>query len=125
MKSIKTALIATVITMTSVSAFAQPFINGGNFVNHEEVKSISVTTTATSEEAYRNALLELNSLKSLDSDELNKELHIQSFNVEPQSTHLRDGSYVTVQERMTGDGQMEYVGKINVKVHYAIRDNNR
>ncbi|MDF4307069.1 DUF3316 domain-containing protein, partial [Vibrio parahaemolyticus] len=47
------------------------------------------------------------------------------FNVKSRSTHLKDGGFVTVQERMNEDGQLEYLGKVNVKVHYAERDNNR
>ncbi len=89
------------------------------------MKTISVTPMATSDEAYQQALSELNSLKTMSARELNKELNILTFNVKSRSTHLKDGGSVTVQERMNEDGQLEYLGKVNVKVHYAERDNNR
>lgn len=125
MNAIKTALFVTVMAITSASAFAQPFFTGGNYVSREEMKTISVTPTATSDEAYQQALSELNSLKTMSARELNKELNILTFNVKSRSTHLKDGGFVTVQERMNEDGQLEYLGKVNVKVHYAERDNNR
>ncbi|TOL11662.1 hypothetical protein CGH93_04990 [Vibrio parahaemolyticus] len=125
MNAIKTALFVTVMVMTSASAFAQPLFTGGNYVSREEMKTISVTPMATSDEAYQQALSELNSLKTMTARELNKELNILTFNVKSRSTHLKDGGFVTVQERMNEDGQLEYLGKVNVKVHYAERDNNR
>ncbi|EHH1261919.1 DUF3316 domain-containing protein [Vibrio parahaemolyticus] len=125
MNAIKTALFVTVMAMTSASAFSQPLFTGGNYVSREEMKNISVTPTATSDEAYQQALSELNSLKTMSARELNKELNILTFNVKSRSTHLKDGGFVTVQERMNEDGQLEYLGKVNVKVHYAERDNNR
>ncbi|EIU6805774.1 MULTISPECIES: DUF3316 domain-containing protein [Vibrio] len=125
MNAIKTALFVTVMAMTSASAFAQPLFAGGNYVSREEMKTISVTPMATSDEAYQQALSELNSLKTMSARELNKELNILTFNVKSRSTHLKDGGFVTVQERMNEDGQLEYLGKVNVKVHYAERDNNR
>ncbi|HHC6452189.1 TPA: DUF3316 domain-containing protein [Vibrio parahaemolyticus] len=125
MNAIKTALFVTVMAMTSASAFTQPLFTGGNYVSREEMKTISVTPMATSDEAYQQALSELNSLKTMSARELNKELNILTFNVKSRSTHLKDGGFVTVQERMNEDGQLEYLGKVNVKVHYAERDNNR
>ncbi|CAH8226271.1 hypothetical protein VAEKB19_4320004 [Vibrio aestuarianus] len=40
-------------------------------------------------------------------------------------THLENVGFVTVQERMNENGELEYVGTVNVKVHYVERDNNR
>ncbi|EMB49790.1 acyl-CoA synthetase [Vibrio mimicus] len=125
MKSIKTALIATVIAMTSASALAQPLFVGGNYVNREEIKTISVPPTSTSNEAYKQALAELSSLKLMTSKDLLKELNIWDFDVASRSVHLKEGGFVTVQERMNTDGQLEYMGKVSIKVHYATRDNNR
>lgn len=124
MKSIKTALFVTVMTMTSVSAFAQPLTVSGNYLNREEMKTISVAPKATSGEAYQQAFEELNSLKLMSANQLNKELNMMTFDIKPRSTHLKDGGFVTVQERMNEDGRLEYLGKVNVKVHYAERDSD-
>jgi hypothetical protein len=125
MNTIKTALFVTVMTMTSASALAQPLYAAGNYVSREEMKTIYVAPTSSSDEAYQQALSELNTLKSLPASELNKELNILTFNVKSRSTHLKDGGFVTVQERMNENGQLEYQGKVNVKVHYVERRDNQ
>lgn len=126
MNSIKTTLFVTLMTMTSASAFAQPLFSGGNYVSRESMKTISVASMTTSDEAYQQAMSELNTLKTMSVQELNKELNILTFNVKSRSTHLEEGGFVTVQERMNENGQLEYLGRVNVKVHYyAQRDNNR
>ncbi len=125
MNAIKTTLFVTALAVTSASSFAKPLFTGGNYLSRVEMKSILVKPTATSDEAYQQALSELNTLKTMSARELNKELNILTFNVESRSTHLKDGGFVTVQERMDENGQLEYLGKVNVKVHYVERDNNR
>lgn len=125
MNAIKTALFVTVMAMTSLPALAKPLYTGGNYVSREEMRTISIDPTATSDEAYQQALSELNALKSMSAGELNKELNIMTFNVKSRSTHLKDGGFVTVQERMNENGRLEYLGRVNVKVHYVERDNNR
>lgn len=125
MNTIKTALFFTVMTLTSASALAQPLYSAGNYISREEMKTIYVAPTSTSDTAYQQALSELKTLKSLTASELNKELGILTFKVKSRSTHLKDGGFVTVQERMNENGQVEYLGKVNVKVHYLERDSNR
>ncbi|NKJ69464.1 DUF3316 domain-containing protein [Vibrio chemaguriensis] len=125
MNTIKTALFVTVMTLTSASALAQPLYSAGNYISREEMKTIYVAPTSTSDTAYQQALSELKTLKSLTASELNKELGILTFKVKSRSTHLKDGGFVTVQERMNENGQVEYLGKVNVKVHYLERDSNR
>ncbi len=124
MKAIKNTLFVTVLTMTSLSAFAQPLFLGGNYISREEIRTISVTPTSSNEQAYQEALSELNALKQMTANGLNKTLNLSRFDTSSNKTHLKDGSYITVQERMNEAGQLEYVGKVNVKVHYAERDSN-
>ncbi|MFH4747585.1 DUF3316 domain-containing protein [Vibrio harveyi] len=125
MKAMKTALLVAAMAITSASAFANPIFTSGNYVSREEMKTLSVEPTATSDAAYQQAFAELNGLKSMSARELNKELNISNFNIASKSTHLKDSGFITVQERMNADGQLEYVGTVNVKVHYAERDSNR
>lgn len=125
MKAMKTALLVAAMAITSASAFANPIFTSGNYVSREEMKTLSVEPTATSDAAYQQAFAELNVLKSMSARELNKELNISNFNIASKSTHLKDSGFITVQERMNADGQLEYVGTVNVKVHYAERDSNR
>lgn len=124
MKTIKTALFVTALTMTSASAFAQPLFLGGNYISREEVRTVSVAPATSTEQAYQEALSELNALKQMPANKLNKTLNLSRFDTSSNNTHLKEGGYITVQERMNETGQLEYVGRVNVKVHYAERDSN-
>ncbi len=125
MNTIKTSFFVAAMVMASTSAWAQPLYTVGNYISREEAKIVSVAPTSTSDEAYQLALSELNTLKSLPANKLNKAFNMLAFNMEAQSTHLKDGGFITVQERMNEYGQLEYQGKVNVTVHYVTRDNNR
>lgn len=125
MNVLKAALFATSMTLISASALAQPYFVGGNYVSREQVKVISVAPASSSEAAYQNALSELSSLIAMPASDLYKELRIQKYDVDSRTTHIKDGGYVTVQERMNEDGQIEFLGNVNVTVHYAERDDNR
>ncbi len=125
MNTIKTALLVSIMTLTAVPVFAQPLYIGGNYISREVMKTVAVAPTSTSDEAYQLALSELHLLKAMSAQELNNELLILTFNVNSNSTHLENAGFVTVQERMNENGELEYVGKVNVKVHYVERDNNR
>ncbi|MCG9612134.1 DUF3316 domain-containing protein [Vibrio harveyi] len=125
MNTIKTAFIASIISLTSVPVLAQPLHNGGNYLSQLDSKTVSVAPTATSDEAYQLGLSELQRLKTMSAQELNSKLGILTFNTYSKNTHLENTGFVTVQERMNENGELEYVGKVNVKVHYVERDNNR
>ncbi|SVD82373.1 uncharacterized protein METZ01_LOCUS435227 [marine metagenome] len=126
MNTIKTALVVSLMALTTVPVFAQPLnIIGGNYISREDMKTVSVAPTSTSDEAYQLALSELHHLKTMSAQELNDELRVLTFSVNSKRTHLENAGFVTVQERMNENGELEYVGKVNVKVHYVERDNNR
>ncbi|CAH8206307.1 DUF3316 domain-containing protein [Vibrio aestuarianus] len=126
MNTIKTALVVSIMAMTTVPVFAQSLnIIGGNYISREDMKTVSVAPTSTSDEAYQLALSELHHLKTMSAQELNDELRILTFSVNSKRTHLENVGFVTVQERMNENGELEYVGTVNVKVHYVERDNNR
>lgn len=125
MNVLKAALFATSMTLISASALAQPYFVGGNYASREQAKTISVAPASTSDAAYQNAIAELSSLKAMSADELYQALRIQKYGVDSKTTHIKDGGYVTVSERMNEDGQIEFLGNVNVTVHYAERDANR
>ncbi|EJG0322458.1 DUF3316 domain-containing protein [Vibrio parahaemolyticus] len=125
MNTIKTAIIASIISLASVPVFAQPLYNGGNYISRVDSKTVSVALATTSDEAYQLGLSELHRLKTMSAQELNNEFRILTFNTYSKSTHLENLGFVTVQERMNVNGELEYVGKVNIKVHYMVRDSNR
>jgi hypothetical protein len=125
MNTIKIALIASIISLASVPVFAQPSYNGGNYISRVDSKTVPVAPATTSDEAYQLGLSELQRLKTMSAQELNNGLRILMFNTYSKSTHLEDAGFVTVQEQMNENGELEYVGKVNIKVHYTERDSNR
>ena len=49
---------------------------------------------------------------------------VRTYGSARNSTHLKDGGYATVQERLNNQGQLEYVAKVHLNVHYRERDSN-
>lgn len=125
MNTIKTALIASIISLTSVPVFAQPLYNGGNYSSRVDSTTVPVAPATTSDDAYQLGLSELQRLKTMSAQELNSELRILTFNTYSKNTHLENAGFVTVQEQMNENGELEYIGKVNIKVHYMERDSNR
>lgn len=125
MNTIKTALIASIISLTSVPVFAQPLYNGGNYSSRVDSTTVPVAPATTSDDAYQLGLSELQRLKTMSAQELNSELRMLTFNTYSKNTHLENAGFVTVQEQMNENGELEYIGKVNIKVHYMERDSNR
>lgn len=124
MNSLKTILIVISFSLIGTPAFANQLNSFGNYISRTDAKTLQVAPTKTKQHAYEAALSKLNALEDTSSIDLNKELKVWSINVQPHKTHLKEGGYVTVQERMNNNGEIEYVGLVNVKVHYIERNSN-
>jgi hypothetical protein len=94
----------------------------GTYKHQIMTRTIHVEPTDTKQRAYEVALSTLKSLETLSANKLNSALNI--IDSKANKTHIEEGSYVTVQERKTGNGKMEYVGLANVRIHYLAHDNN-
>ncbi|MFC1236700.1 DUF3316 domain-containing protein [Vibrio sp. F74] len=124
MKKFNAIFVSLSLVLTSSAVFAQPLYYGANYLSRITEKTIRVEPVETKKLAYEIALSELNALEISTASGLNSALNITNFSIGSNKTHLEDGSYVTVQERITSEGEMEYVGLVNVKVHYIRRDSN-
>ncbi len=124
MKTMNLLILTSAIALSSSAVFAHPLISSNNYISKVEARTVLTTPEPSKQDAYNAGLTELNNLKSMSERELDSTLHVWAYNSGNSNTHLGKQSYVTVQERMNQEGKMEYVGLVNVKVHYQLRDSN-
>lgn len=122
MKHLKTLLIVTSLTFASASVSAQPLPSWGKYIDSVDDKTVKVEASTSKPRAYEIAQSKLESLENSSGKELHKELNMWDPDVSSNNIHLKGGSYITVQERMNNNAQVEYIGLVHVKVHYMERD---
>ncbi|WP_375320203.1 DUF3316 domain-containing protein [Aliivibrio logei] len=119
MKSFKTLALSTIIILASSSAMANPVVTNGNYISKASNTILYTDHVTTKEMAYNQALTQLNKLDSSSSAELKKILKVTSQNIS-----LDDQSYITVQETMNMQGQIQYTGLIHANYHYLEHTSN-
>ncbi|MCK6264497.1 DUF3316 domain-containing protein [Vibrio sp. ZSDE26] len=125
MKLIKTALMATSLTVLSANVFAgQYFSTSGNLVERSGTRTIQTEPVGTAQEAYKLGLEQLQSLNNSTPQELIRDLRIASIDIDRRKVHLNENGYITVKELMNADGELLYKGQVNVSYHYAERVSN-
>ncbi|HAS3584851.1 TPA: DUF3316 domain-containing protein [Vibrio cholerae] len=121
---VKTLLTSSII-LTSAASFAQPLYSGGNYVSRVDHKTVSIDAVSSKQQAYTLGLEKLSEFEDMSGRDLSTALvPVRTYGSARNSTHLKDGGYVTVQERMNNQGQTEYVAKVHLNVHYQERDSN-
>jgi hypothetical protein len=111
MKTLTSLLAASVLLIGASAAQAYDF--------EQNEKDVLMTETASSRaDAYQLGLNKLTQLQSASPRQLFNELDIFSLDADESSTRLKDGAYVTVQERTAANGKLGYVGLVNVDVSY-------
>lgn len=124
MKSLKMLLVVTSLSLASAAVLAQPLNFGGKYVEITDYKTLQVSPSTTKAGAYEIARAQLESLQGLNSAELNAELDVWHFNALSNQAHLKEGSNITVKEQMNTAGEVEYIGLVNVEVHYIERESD-
>ncbi|WP_104046713.1 DUF3316 domain-containing protein [Vibrio jasicida] len=121
---VKTLLTSSII-LISAASFAQPLYSGGNYVSRVDHKTVSIDAVSSKQQAYTLGAEKLTELEDMNGQELESEfMFVRSYGSNKNLTHLKDGGYVTVQERLNNQGQLEYVAKVHLNVHYQERDGN-
>jgi hypothetical protein len=111
--------------LTSAAAIAQPLYTGGNYISRVDHKTVSTDAVGSKQKAYTLGAEKLSEFEDMSGRDLNAALvPVRTYGSARNSTHLEDGGYVTVQERLNTQGQLEYVAKVHLYVHYKERDNN-
>lgn len=117
MKTVQSFVIAASILLASASAVAgtMPY-SGGN--DRVESNTIVVSAASTKQAAYQLGLNKLAQLQAASPQQLSQALKVHSSNVDGTTLHLKEGGYVTVQERMDAKGNLSFVSSVNVGFHY-------
>ena len=111
MKKLST-LVATSILLVSATA-------ANAFTIYQDPTTTMTDTYSSRDAAYQAGLNKLTSLSSASPSQLAEELDIfVTDNMKEDTIHLNNGAYVTVQERMNDNGQVEYTGVVNFDVDY-------
>ncbi|PWQ96710.1 DUF3316 domain-containing protein [Leucothrix arctica] len=111
MKTLTSLVAASVLLIGASAAQAYDF--------EQHTKDTLTTETASSRAAaYQLGTNKLSQLQSASPSQLFNELDIFAIDADVDSAKLQNGSYVTVQERMGANGQLGFVGLVNVDVSY-------
>ncbi|WP_434355738.1 DUF3316 domain-containing protein [Parasalinivibrio latis] len=123
MKTLTKLVTAAVIALSSSAVMAKSLPYGSSYTPVIESRAIQVTPADNKKDAFNRAIVQLQSLEAQSSSQLRKSLKVWSPNyIKPYSLHLKENGYVTVDERMNSNGNLEYVGVVNVRFHYLNRD---
>ena len=107
----------TTLIATSVLLFGATAANANNL--YKDPTSVTTESFNSRTQAYQAGINKLSSLKAATPDQLSDEIDLfVTGNMKKDTIHLKDGAFVTVQERMNGNGQLEYVGVVNIDVDY-------
>ena len=107
------ALIAASLLVASFSAVANS--------SHEVIETPVAPTKAA---AYEQGVNKLSSLKNSSPAKLNYSLGTYFGDIEENTLRIKDGGYVTVQERADANGTIGYVGIVDVEVEYEVHESD-
>ncbi|RVU83605.1 DUF3316 domain-containing protein [Leucothrix sargassi] len=98
---------------------------GASNATAEGLKDILMTkTVATPSAAYQEGIERLEALRQATPQELSDELNLFSNKIDEDTIAIDEGAYVTVQERINYDGNIGYIGVVNLAVTYEMEDEN-
>ncbi|MGR5062286.1 DUF3316 domain-containing protein [Photobacterium sp. DNB22_13_2] len=126
MKSLKTIAAATTLVLFSLPSMAStPLIAGSKYSVQSNERVITTETFDTRQDAYAEGLQVLNVLEESKPAELHKMLRVMAWGPkEISSLRIQDNGYVTVDEMMSSDGNVEYRANVNVRYEHFRYDNN-
>ena len=107
------AMIAASLLLASVSASA--------FTTTETLDTPVASTKAA---AYQQGVSKLSLLEGSTAAQLNYRLGTYYGDIEEDTLDVKDGGYVTVQERVMADGSTGYVGLVHIDVSYDRHDSD-
>lgn len=108
------AMIATAVFLSSTAATAAS--------SHEKIVTPVVPTKAA---AYQQGVNKLSALKNSSPSQLRRSLSTPFGEIEPGSLRLKEGGYVTVQERADASGRIGYVAIVNIDVDFERHDSDK
>lgn len=113
MRNLNTIIIATLMTLTTTTVTAGEISRNGGVVEMNTTKVFETNAVSSKNSAYQLGFNQLKTiLNSMQSNDAN-------------SAHLKGKAYVTVSERMNVSGQIEYIGRAVVPLHYQENDSDK
>ena len=109
-----TTMIAATLLVASASAMA-----------NSSSETIFTPVAPTKAAAFEQGVNKLSALKNSSPSQLRQSLNTPFGDVEPGSLRIKDGGYVTVQERADANGKIGYVGIVNVGVNFDMHDSDK
>ena len=106
------AMIAASLLLASVSASAE------SVVKRIESNIIKTSVVASQAEAFQLGQNKLSQINSTSQNKLSQLLRLHSGRPDLSTLVLNEGAFITVQERMGANGQLSYVGLVNVDYSY-------
>ena len=116
MKTVKSIVLATSIILLSVSGVASASPTSG-INSKSSFSSIELNGASTKQAAFQIGTKKLAQLRDLSSNELGLALRVHG-DIQGNTVHMNNGTYVTVEERMDSSGNMNFVSMVNVGYHY-------
>ena len=107
------AMIAASLLIASVSATAA-----------SDYETVLTPVAPTKAAAYELGVNKLAALNDSSPAQLSRSLGTSFGDIQESSLRLKDGGYVTVQERADASGRVGYVGQVNVGVSYEMHDSD-
>ncbi|PSU34246.1 DUF3316 domain-containing protein [Photobacterium lutimaris] len=126
MKLLKSIAVATTLVMFSLPSMASTsLLPGSKYSVQSNERVINTTTFETRDAAYAEGQHVLNVLETSKPEELHKMLRVMAWGPqEISSLRIQDNGYVTVDEMMSSDGNVEYRANVNVRYEHFRYDNN-
>jgi len=118
MKTIQAIILGASIILVSSNSIANTL---GSSDERYETNTITMTGESTKQAAFKSGASKLSLLKSASADQLSKELRVHSSNLDGTTLHMKEGGYISVQERMDANGNVSYTPIVTVNIHYAER----
>ena len=106
--------IAAFILLASVNASA---------ITDSEIIETPVAPTKAA--AYDLGVNKLSTLTNSSPRQLEGALDTPFGDIEMDTLHVRDGGYVTVEERVDANGKVGYIGQVNIDVEYEMHDSDQ
>jgi hypothetical protein len=118
MKTFQSIILVALIAFVSVNVTAGPLKVSSDELVQSNANTMVIRSAPTKQAAYQLGQSKLMQLNGMSSQKLSNVLQVSSLNLKGDTLHLKDGGYVTVEERMSASGKTTFVSLVHVDSHY-------
>ena len=111
MKTLTTLIVTSALLLGTTAASAANL--------YQDPTSVKTEAFNSRDAAYQAGINKLSALENASPRQLSREVDLfVTDNMRANSVKLEDGAYVTIEERMSANGELEYVGVVNIDIDY-------